>query len=67
MSSPETGRRSSNRTYKWELNCKLHLPLDSHGMPVPIGLSKGTVADCTQPHSLIAETSAVYLLADRGY
>ena len=36
-------------------------------MPVRIGLTEGTVANCTQAHSLIAEIPAQYLLADRGY
>ena len=30
-------------------------------------LTEGTVADCTQAHSLIADIPAEYLLADRGY
>ena len=36
-------------------------------MPVRLSLSGGTVADCTQVPSLIADISAEYLLADRGY
>ncbi len=36
-------------------------------MPVRLILSEGTVADCTQAHSLIANIAAEYLLADRGY
>ncbi len=36
-------------------------------MPVRLSLSEGTVADCTQAHSLIANIAAEYLLADRGY
>ena len=36
-------------------------------MPVRLSLSEGTVTDCTQAHSLIADLAAQYLLADRGY
>ena len=38
-------------------------------MPVrlSLSLSQGTVADCTQAQSLIADMAAQYLLADRGY
>ncbi len=36
-------------------------------MPVRLSLTEGTVADCTQAHSLIAGIAAKYLLADRGY
>ena len=36
-------------------------------MRVRLSLSEGTVADCTQAHSLIADMAAQYLLADRGY
>ena len=45
----------------------MHLAVDSHGMSVRLSLTEGTVADCTQAHSLIAEIPAQYLLADRGY
>ena len=36
-------------------------------MPVWLVLTGGTVADCTQAHSLIEGIAAEYLLADRGY
>ena len=36
-------------------------------MPVRLSLTDGTVADCTQAHSLIGDIAAQYLLADRGY
>ncbi len=49
------------------LNSKLHLAVDAHGMPVRLVLTGGTVADCTQAHSLIEGIAAEYLLADRGY
>ena len=42
------------------------MTVDSHGMPVRLSLSEGTVADCTQAYSLIADIAAEYLLADRG-
>ena len=34
-------------------------------MPVRLSLSEGTVGDCTQAHSLVADLAAQYLLADR--
>lgn len=58
---------SGHRAYKRGLNSKLHLAVDSLGMPVRKELSKEAVADCTQAHALIAEILAEYLLADRGY
>ena len=36
-------------------------------MPVPLILTEGTAADCTQPPDLIADLVSQYLLADRGY
>ena len=36
-------------------------------MPVRLGLTEGTVRDCTQAHSLRADFPAEYLRADRGY
>ena len=36
-------------------------------MPVRLGLTEGTVANCSQAHWLIADLPAQYLLADRGY
>ena len=65
-----TGPRGGNarcRPYKRGLNSKLHLAVDSHGMPVRMILTEGTVADCTQASDLIADIAAQYLLADRGY
>ena len=49
------------------LNSKLHLAVDADCMPVRLVLTGGTVADCTQAHSLIEGIAAEYLLADRGY
>ena len=36
-------------------------------MPVRLGLTEGTVADCTQAHWQIADLPAQYLLVDWGY
>ena len=49
------------------MNSKLHLAVDSHGMPVPMILAEGTVADCTQASDLVADIAAQYLLAHRSY
>ena len=65
-----TGARGGNQAIgrtKGGLNSKLHLAVDSHGMPVRLSLSEGMVADCTQAHSLIEGVAAEYLLADPGY
>ena len=47
---------------KGGLNSKLHLAVDSHGMPVRLAVTAGTVADCSQALPLIegikAETPA---------
>ena len=45
---------------------RIQYGVDAHGMPVGLGLTQGTVADCTQAHALIADLPAQYLLADRG-
>ena len=52
---------------KGGLNSKLHLVVDAHGLPVRLSLTEGTVANCTQAQALMADLSAQYLLADRGY
>ena len=49
------------------LNTKLHLAVDSHGMPVRLLLTKGTTADCSQAMTLIDGIGADRLLADRGH
>ncbi len=49
------------------LNRKLHLVVDSHGMPVRVIVTEGTVADCTQALPLIEGIKAERLLADRAY
>ena len=54
-------------SYKRGLNTKLHLAVDSNGMPVRAIITQGTTADCTQARQLIEGLTADYLLADRGY
>ena len=49
------------------LNSKLHLVVDSHGMPLRAIITQGTVADCKQAVALIEGFSTQHLLADRGY
>ena len=47
------------------LNSKLHLA--SHGMPVRLAVTEGTVADCSQALALIEGIEAKCLLADKAY
>ena len=61
------GRKSSDESHKRGLNTKLHLAVDSHGMPIRAIITQGTTADCTQAKQLIDEIPAKHLLADRGY
>ena len=61
------GRQPSHRPHKRGLNSKLHLAVDSHGMPVRLLVTEGTVADCTQALPLIEGISAECLLADKAY
>ena len=49
------------------LNSKLHLAVDSHGMPVRLILTDATTVDCNQAPDLIADVVAQYLLAEREY
>ena len=49
------------------LNTKLHLAVDSHGMPVRAIITEGTTADCSQAMELIQDIPAEHLLADRAY
>ena len=49
------------------MNTKIHLAVDSHGMPVRIALTSGTTADCSQAIELIEELPAKYCFADRAY
>ena len=48
-------------------NTKIHLAVDSHGMPVKVLISAGNVADCTEATNLIDDIEAQNLIADRGY
>jgi len=49
------------------LNTKIHLAVDSFGMPVRVIVTDGTVADCSKAGELIERIDSDYLLADRGY
>ena len=49
------------------LNSKLHLAVDSHGMPVMLAVTEGTVADCSEALPLIEGIEAQWLLADKAY
>ncbi len=53
--------------HKRGLNTKLHLAVDSHGMPLRAIITQGTTADCTQAVALIDGFTAENLLADKGY
>ena len=59
--------KSGNGPHKRGLNTKLHLAVDSHGMPVRLILTQGTTADCSQAIALIQGIQAEHLLADKGY
>jgi transposase len=60
-------RQSRHEPHKRGLNTKLHLAVDSNGMPVRALITQGTTADCTQAIQLIEGLAAENLLADRGY
>ena len=62
----KAGNQDMGRT-KGGLNTKLHLAVDSHGMPVRVCITSGTTADCTQAGYLIEGISADHLLADKAY
>src|SRR5574337_229621 len=51
-------RQSGHEPHKRELNTKIHLAVDAHGMPLRIIVTEGTRADCTQ---------AGRLIEDKGY
>ena len=65
--SRSKGRQPSHGAHKRGLNTKIHLAVDSFGMPVRVIVTDGTVADCSQAGELIDGIDADYLLADRGY
>ena len=52
---------------KGGLNTKLHIAVDSHGLPVRMRITDGNTADCTQARPLIAHIPARYLMADKAY
>lgn len=56
------GRRPCKR----ELDSKIHMAVDSHGMPVRFIVAAGTVAGRRVASQLIEGASAGSLLADRG-
>ena len=60
-------RQSGHEPHKRGLNTKLHLAVDSHGMPLRAIITQGTTADCTQAIALIDGFTAENLLADKGY
>ncbi len=52
---------------KGGLNTKLHIAVDSHGLPVKMIVTDGNTADCTQAKALVSPHSAQYLMADKAY
>ena len=60
------GWQSRHEPHKRGLNAKLHLVVDSHGMPLRFVLSKGSAADCHHAPALMAGMPAEYLLADKA-
>ena len=61
------GRESVHFPHKRGLNSKLHLVVDSHGMPVRLAVTGGTVADCSRALALIEGIKAECLPADKAY
>ena len=61
------GRQSGYEPHKRGLNTKIHLAVDSSGMPVRAIITEGTRADCREAIHLIEGIDAQNLLADRGY
>ncbi len=61
------GWKSGHVQDKRELNTKIHLAVDAHGMPIRILITEGTRADCKEAVHLIEGISTQVLLADRGY
>ena len=61
------GRQSGYEPYKRGLNTRIHLAVDSSGMPVRAIITEGARADCREAVHLIEEINAQNLLADRGY
>jgi hypothetical protein len=69
-SSPCIGnswRQPGHGTNKRELNTKIHLAVDAHGMQVRMFITADTVAECTQGYTLIVGIHAEWLLGDKVY
>ena len=64
---PEPEGESVHRPHKRGLNSKLHMAIDSHGMPVRLAVTEGTADDSSQALPLIEGIEAEYLLADKAY
>lgn len=60
-------RKRGSRPHKRGRNSKIHLAVDSFGLPVRVAVTAGTVADCTQALPLVEGLKADAFLADRGY
>ena len=54
-------------THKRGLDTRIHLAVDSSGMPVRAIITEGARADCREAVRLIEGIAAQKLLADRGY
>ncbi len=52
---------------KGGLNTKIHLAVDSHGLPIKIHITSGVSADCTQALDLIDGFEASAVFADKAY
>ncbi len=65
--SRSSRRQSSYGAHKRGLNTKVHLAVDSLGMPVRVIVTDGIVADCSIAGELIEGIEADYLWADREY
>ena len=55
-----------HRPHKRGLNSKLHMAIDSHGMPVRLAVTGGTAAGSSQALPLIEGIEAESLLADKA-
>ena len=65
--SRSKGRQSGYEPHKRGLNTKIHLAVNSSGMPVRGIITEGTRADCKEAVHLIEGIDAQNLLTDRGY
>jgi len=52
---------------KGGLNTKIHLAVDSHGLPVKVKITSGLSADCCQALDLIDGFAAGAIFADKAY